>query len=56
MRDRLFPIMHAVGIRRDVLEKNRWLAASVYKAFLQANESPMPNSPKPRRLRSACLG
>ena len=31
-----FPIMHAVGIRRDVLEKNRWLAASVYKAFLQA--------------------
>jgi 4,5-dihydroxyphthalate decarboxylase len=35
-RSRLFPIMHAVGIRRDVLEKNRWLAASVYKAFLQA--------------------
>jgi 4,5-dihydroxyphthalate decarboxylase len=32
----LFPIMHAVGIRRDVLEGNRWLAASVYKAFLQA--------------------
>jgi len=32
----LFPIMHAVGIRRDVLEKHRWLAASVYKAFLQA--------------------
>jgi len=35
-RTGLFPIMHAVGIRRDVLEKNRWLAASVYKAFLQA--------------------
>jgi 4,5-dihydroxyphthalate decarboxylase len=32
----LFPIMHAVGIRRDVLEKHRWLAASVYKAFAQA--------------------
>jgi 4,5-dihydroxyphthalate decarboxylase len=32
----LFPIMHAVGIRRDVLEQHRWLAASVYKAFLQA--------------------
>src|SRR5262249_31803863 len=27
---------HAVGIRRDVLEQHRWLAASVYKAFLQA--------------------
>jgi 4,5-dihydroxyphthalate decarboxylase len=35
-RTGLFPIMHAVGIRRDVLEANRWLAASVYKAFLQA--------------------
>jgi 4,5-dihydroxyphthalate decarboxylase len=32
----IFPIMHALGIRRDIYEKNRWLAASVYKAFLQA--------------------
>src|SRR4029078_3791992 len=26
----IFPIMHAVGVRRDVLDKNPWLAASVY--------------------------
>ena len=32
----IFPIMHALGIRRDVYEKNRWLAASLYKAFLKA--------------------
>jgi 4,5-dihydroxyphthalate decarboxylase len=32
----LFPIMHAVGIRRDVLEAHPWLAASVYKAFVRA--------------------
>lgn len=32
----LFPIMHALGIRRDIYEKNRWLAASLYKAFSQA--------------------
>lgn len=32
----LFPIMHALGIRRDVHEKNPWLGASLYKAFLQA--------------------
>jgi 4,5-dihydroxyphthalate decarboxylase len=32
----IFPIMHALGIRRDIYEKNRWLAASLYKAFLQA--------------------
>jgi len=32
----IFPIMHALGIRRDIYESNRWLAASLYKAFLQA--------------------
>jgi 4,5-dihydroxyphthalate decarboxylase len=35
-RTGVFPIMHAVGIRRDVLERHPWLAASVYKAFAQA--------------------
>ncbi len=37
-RSGLFPIMHAVGIRRDVLDKQPWLAASVYKAFAQAKK------------------
>jgi 4,5-dihydroxyphthalate decarboxylase len=32
----IFPIMHALGIRRDVYDKNRWLPASIYKAFLRA--------------------
>jgi 4,5-dihydroxyphthalate decarboxylase len=32
----IFPIMHAVGIRRDVHAKHRWLASSLYKAFLSA--------------------
>jgi 4,5-dihydroxyphthalate decarboxylase len=32
----IYPIMHALGIRRDIYDKNRWLAASLYKAFLQA--------------------
>ena len=35
-RTGLFPIMHAVGIRRDVLDQHPWLAASVYKAFAEA--------------------
>jgi 4,5-dihydroxyphthalate decarboxylase len=35
-RTGIFPIMHALGIRRDVHEKNKWLGASLYKAFLQA--------------------
>lgn len=32
----LFPIMHAVGIKRELLARHRWLAASLFKAFLQA--------------------
>jgi 4,5-dihydroxyphthalate decarboxylase len=35
-RTGMFPIMHAVGVRRDVLDRHPWLAASVYKAFAQA--------------------
>jgi hypothetical protein len=35
-RTGIFPIMHALGIRRDTYERNRWLAASLYKAFAQA--------------------
>jgi 4,5-dihydroxyphthalate decarboxylase len=35
-RTGIFPIMHALGIRRDIYEKNRWLAASLFKAYLQA--------------------
>lgn len=35
-RTGLFPVMHAVGIRRDVAAANPWLAASVYKAFVEA--------------------
>lgn len=38
-RTGIFPIMHAVGIRRDIHEKHRWLAASIYKAFLQAKRA-----------------
>ncbi|HTV36225.1 MAG TPA: ABC transporter substrate-binding protein [Xanthobacteraceae bacterium] len=32
----IFPIMHAVGIKRELIEKQPWLAASLHKAFLQA--------------------
>jgi 4,5-dihydroxyphthalate decarboxylase len=37
-RTGIFPIMHAVGIKSELLDKHRWLAASVYKAFQQAKQ------------------
>jgi 4,5-dihydroxyphthalate decarboxylase len=32
----VFPIMHVIAIRRDVYQANRWLAASLAKAFTEA--------------------
>ncbi|HXX83639.1 MAG TPA: ABC transporter substrate-binding protein [Casimicrobiaceae bacterium] len=34
----IFPIMHTVVIRREVYEKNRWVAQALYKAFVAAQK------------------
>ena len=38
IRTNIFPVMHLVAIRRDVYEKNRWIANSLYKAFVDAKK------------------
>src|SRR5258708_4719247 len=35
-KSKIFPIMHAIVIRRDVYEKHPWVAQSLYKAFVLA--------------------
>ena len=35
-RTRIFPIMHVVAIRREIYEKNRWVARSLFKGFVEA--------------------
>ena len=36
LRTKIFLIMHVIAIRRDVYEKNPWVAQSLYKGFIQA--------------------
>jgi 4,5-dihydroxyphthalate decarboxylase len=35
----IFPIMHLIAIRRDLHERHRWLAASLYKAFIESKRA-----------------
>jgi 4,5-dihydroxyphthalate decarboxylase len=35
-KTKVFPIMHLIGIRRSLVERNPWLPVSVFKAFLKA--------------------
>ena len=37
-RTGIFPIMHLVAVRRDILEQHPWIARSLYKAFCTAKE------------------
>jgi 4,5-dihydroxyphthalate decarboxylase len=38
-RTRIFPIMHLVGVRREIADKHPWLPAAVFKAFEQAKSA-----------------
>jgi 4,5-dihydroxyphthalate decarboxylase len=35
-RSNIFPIMHLIGVRKDLVDRHRWLPATVFKAFAAA--------------------
>jgi 4,5-dihydroxyphthalate decarboxylase len=37
----MFPIMHLIGIKREIADRHPWLPASLYKAFCQAKSYAM---------------
>src|SRR5579871_1793229 len=37
-RTRIYPIMHTVVIRREIFDRDPWVALSLYKAFLRAKD------------------
>jgi 4,5-dihydroxyphthalate decarboxylase len=37
-RTRIYPIMHTVVIRREIYDRDPWVAVSLYKAFLRAKD------------------
>ena len=52
-RTKIYPIMHTVVIRRDVYERNPWVALSMYKA-LCARQGTAPISCWPTWARRRC--
>jgi 4,5-dihydroxyphthalate decarboxylase len=42
-RTKIFPIMHVLVIRREVYDKNAWIARSLYKAFCEAKDHAIKN-------------
>jgi 4,5-dihydroxyphthalate decarboxylase len=44
----IFPIMHVVGIKQEIVERHPWVAINMYKAFVRAKALAMERMENPR--------
>jgi 4,5-dihydroxyphthalate decarboxylase len=44
----IFPIMHVMGIRQEIVERHPWIAANLYRAFNEAKARAMKRMENPR--------
>lgn len=51
----IFPLMHVVVVRRDVLERNPWAARSLFDAFVRSKREAMSRMRDPRVVSLAWL-
>ena len=47
-RTGIFPIMHVVGIKQEIIERHPWVAINMYKAFQEAKSLAMRRMENPR--------
>jgi 4,5-dihydroxyphthalate decarboxylase len=47
-RTGIFPIMHVVGIKQEIVERHPWVAINMYKAFVQSKALAMERMENPR--------
>ena len=47
-RTGIFPIMHVVGIKQEIVERHPWVAINMYKAFEEAKTLAMRRMENPR--------
>lgn len=54
-RTKIFPIMHVLVIRKEICDKNPWVARSIYKAFNEAKDLAIRNLNFPTNTLSCTL-
>jgi 4,5-dihydroxyphthalate decarboxylase len=47
-RTKIFPIMHVLGIRQDIVQQHPWIAVNLYQAFNEAKRLAMKRMENPR--------